>query len=81
MKTRCKFYCSDISKSVTTIHKNGESKETELFNVRFNAVVSGSTENEKFFAYTPSGQLTFSSVFEGDFEIGKQYYIDVTEVE
>lgn len=45
-------------------------------------VTSGSPDNEQFYKYTPSGRIELSTVNEaalGQFEPGKQFYIDFTE--
>ena len=44
-------------------------------------VTSGSSENESFYRYTPSGKVELGTVNEAaanSFEIGKQYYLDFT---
>lgn len=49
--------------------------------VTMQAVVGGSEENEKFFKYTPSGQISFGVVQEETgklFEFGREYYVDIT---
>ena len=51
----------------------------QLMSAEFNAVYSGSPENEKFFAATPAGSLKVSTIREGVFEPGKSYYLDITE--
>lgn len=65
MTVRCKFVCS---------HKEGQ-------NVAFHPVYSGSEENKQFFAATPGGQFQLyivnPSVLD-QFEIGKEYYIDIS---
>lgn len=69
MTVRCKFKCESIE--VT-----GEQK-----NIILRAVTNGSPENESFFKYTPSGTLSFGCVNErasSQFEVGKEYYIDIS---
>jgi len=65
--TRCKFTC----RSVTDL---GDGYECV-----FEAVTCGSKENDKFFNYTLSGQLTLSVVRDKSFEENKEYYIDIHE--
>ena len=52
--------------------------------VRLFPVVSGSAENESFYKFTPGGNLTLSTInqkaFE-QFEVGKEYYVDVSPAE
>ena len=69
--TRAKFHCSQIV-------NNTDGTTT----ASFFAVTSGSEENDKFFKYTPSGNLSLSFVNpEVKFEEGKQYYLDISEAE
>jgi hypothetical protein len=45
-------------------------------------VVGGSPENEKFFKYTPSGEMLIGTInpdAASQFEVGKEYYIDFTK--
>jgi hypothetical protein len=49
--------------------------------IKLEPVVSGSPENEKFYATTPTGVLhiqTKNDEAAAMFEVGKQYYIDIT---
>lgn len=51
--------------------------------VKLSAVTSGSAENEDFYKYTPSGQITLSTINEkaaSEFKVGSFYYVDFTEV-
>jgi hypothetical protein len=72
--TRCKFTCT--SKTITG---SGENQTNSFV---FSAVTSnGTDENKKFWKYTPSGQLKFDCLNkEVDFEIGKDYYLDISVV-
>lgn len=69
---RCKFKCI---------------KKTECeygFELEFTPVTTGSKENESFFKYTPYGNLKFGTINEEaakQFEVGKEYYIDITVAE
>lgn len=72
MTTRAKFYVE----SKTEI-KDG-------FKVNLRAVSAIGDENEKFFKYTPSGSLELGLVQKetaDKFTVGKEYYLDFTEVE
>lgn len=73
MKTRAKFYL--YSKTAYA----GDSA-TQLL---FQAVTSGSPENEAFFKWTPNGKLEMSVKPEvaEQFELGKAYYLDFTLAE
>lgn len=68
MTTRAKFYL--YSKTEYT----GDSA-TQLV---FQAVISGSPENDSFFKWTPSGKLEMSVKPEvaEQFKLGEQYYLD-----
>jgi len=67
---RAKFTCSEV-----TIRLDGYNKR-RLYTYHFYPVTSGSPENEKFYAYTPSGKLELASIREDLFEIGQVYYLD-----
>lgn len=67
---RCKFSCNTVKK--TTDREHGF-----LYTYEFSAVYSGSEENKKFFAYTPSGSLNVGAFKDDLFEPGKEYYIDI----
>lgn len=72
-KVRCKFKCTRVATASDGV---GTQHEAE-----FQAVYSGSPENEQFFKYTPSGSLKLSVTREQAFAAGKEYYIDVTAAE
>jgi hypothetical protein len=80
---RAKFYCTSIIKMTGM----GYSSETGKYEPRivddykFNAVSTGSEENKSFFASTPSGSLSLSSVRDDLFEVGKEYYLDFSPAE
>ena len=67
MNTRCKFKCESV-----TTRKDEQA-------VLMVPVTTGSTENEKFFKYTPGGKLELSVVNKDvSFEPGAEYYLDIT---
>jgi hypothetical protein len=75
MKVRAKFYCANKAEAG---HYNSPEKTHVL---TLYPVTSGSTENEQFYKYTPTGELKLGTVVQsvGDqFEVGKTYYIDIT---
>lgn len=50
----------------------------------FEPVTSGSPENERFFKWTPWGKLEMGTVNVGaakQFEVGREYYLDITPAE
>ena len=67
---RCKMCCG----SKVSLGDGG-------FTIGFYAVYSGSEENDKYFKATPSAQFYVQTVNEqaaSNFEIGKNYFVDLT---
>jgi hypothetical protein len=77
---RAKFYCTSITKYIgfTQNPETGKYEAAPAFNYKFQAVTSGSEENKKFFASTPSGTIELSALREDLFELNKEYYLDFT---
>jgi hypothetical protein len=73
---RCKFYCES-----KTVRQHWNKEQGFLYDYNFNPVSGGSPENEAFWEATPGGSFKVSSVLSDAFEVGKAYYIDVTEAE
>lgn len=74
MITRCKFAC--VSKTISGAGEN----QTNTF--VFTPVTGGNDENKSFWKWTPSGKLEFNCLNPNvDFEIGKDYYLDITLAE
>lgn len=71
--TRCKFTCTSKRE-----HKHWDRAKPNLYEYEFTAVTSGSNENSQFFAATPSGSLKVSTVLDGSFEVGADYYLDLS---
>lgn len=49
--------------------------------VKLRPVTSGSQENERFYKYTPGGDLSLSTInadAAAGFEVGKEYFLDFT---
>lgn len=69
---RCKFEC------ITKTERKGWGDTAKVYEYEFMAVTSGSDENKAFFAATPSGSLKVGCVRDDQFEIGKQYYLDIS---
>lgn len=80
---RAKFTCTSITKWMSTARnpQTGVYEPRPVFNYKFQAVTSGSEENEKFFASTPSGSIELSSIREDSFELNKAYYLDFSLAE
>lgn len=76
MTIRCKFYCATISE---TLHNLNGGKKS-LYEAKFNVVYDGSEENKQFFQWTPTGELRVGLYKENTFQVGKEYYIDITAV-
>lgn len=74
--TRCKFKCHEVSKIVDFYNS-----EKFLYTAKFSPVTSGSEENKKFFAATPSGSLSIGTYSEDLFMPGKEYYLDISDVQ
>jgi len=74
MATRCKMKCTQVGE-----HDAGPGKKT--YSVKMYPVTGDSEENKKFFAYTPTGGLELATMNNRHFEVGKQYYVDITEAE
>lgn len=58
-----------------------DSKDETTGKVKFSAVVGGSPENRSFFKWTPTGSLSFSTFNKpvlDKFQVGKEYYLDLT---
>ena len=72
---RCKFECVEVVK------RKGWGENKFLYAAKFQGVTSGSEENEKFFAATPSGNLEVSTVKDDLFSVGKTYYLNLTPAE
>lgn len=69
IKVKCKFKCTEI------IHREHYS------NVKFEVVTNGSEENEKYFKYTPAGEISLDILKEevaNYFIPGEEYYLDIS---
>lgn len=73
---RCKFKCKSKRE-----YENWDKAKGNLYEYKFEPVVSGSEENKAFFAATPSGSLEVSCVTDGQFLVGAEYYLDLSIVE
>jgi hypothetical protein len=73
MKTvRCKFRCDKLTKM-----KGWVGREF-IYEYEFAAVSSGSPENEAFYAASPGGHFKVYGVVADHFEVGQEYYFDIT---
>jgi hypothetical protein len=71
---RAKFVCNSVTKSKAW---NGDGF---LYGAEFSPVCSGSEENKKFFASTPNGKISLTSILPDAFVPGQEYYIDFVPV-
>lgn len=79
MTVRAKFRCDNV---IDCQGWNNQQPETKV--IYMSPVTSGKDEeNNKFFKYTPGGQLTLYTVNPSAaeyFEKGKEYYLDFSKV-
>jgi hypothetical protein len=71
---RCKFTCREVVKRKPW----RGSEHTFDYVAKFQAVMDGSEENKAFFAATPSGSLEIGVYSDDVFEVGRDYYVDLT---
>jgi hypothetical protein len=73
---RAKFKCNGVTK------RTGFNGEEFVYDAKFGAVYGGaegaSEENKKFWAATPAGEISVTSVRCDQFEPGQEYYVDFT---
>ena len=74
-QTRAKFECTEVTKV------KGWNGNEFHYAAKFNVVVSGSEENDSFFASTPGGSIEISTVKADYFIPGQFYYVDFTLAE
>ncbi|MGA2669817.1 MAG: hypothetical protein ABSF21_00110 [Dehalococcoidia bacterium] len=77
---RTKFRCNWKSTHTEKTYNRETRVEDSivLYDYNFTTVYTGSEENTKFFAATPSGSLTLSCVRNDLFTINKEYYLDLS---
>jgi hypothetical protein len=76
---RCKFVCVSVTK---TRHYDRSKRDQFLYEADFSIVASeGSPENAAFFDATPSGHLKVGTHKEDHFQVGQEYYVDLTPAE
>ncbi len=72
MPTRCKFTCTSKRQ-----YQHWDRAKGYLYEYEFSVVTSGSEENSRFFAATPSGTLKVGTVTDASFVVGADYYLDL----
>lgn len=70
---RAKFKCTEIVQ-----RSHYEKENPVLYVAKFVPVMEGSEENKKFYHYSPSGSLELGTIKEMPFEIGKEYFLDIS---
>lgn len=82
-KVRCKFHCHSITETLQSVYdqESQSYKTKKVFTPKFQVVTTGNEDDKRFFAATPSGSLEFGTVNIPAFEVGKKYYLDITEAE
>lgn len=79
MSVRVKFYCSEVVKTFGGKYdERGKYTSGVVFSYKFSVVSTGSEENKKFFASTPSGNMSITAFRDDLFEIGKEYFADLS---
>jgi len=80
MKVRAKFRCTSMRMYENNVWKDGKPQPGFTYAYEFQAVTGGfgNSENDAFFASTPTGNLTLGSVRDDLFVPGKEYYLDFT---
>lgn len=73
---RAKYKCTEVIKRESYNNSN----KKFVYTAKFYVVTSGSEENNKFFEYTPSGNIDIGTYKEDVFEVGKEYYVDFTKI-
>ena len=86
MAVRCKFKCSTLKQ--TAGYSGRTLYGVEMYPVCNNIVhladgtkIESSEENKAFFSATPVGKFEVSSISYPGFEVGKEYYLDITPAE
>jgi hypothetical protein len=74
-KVRAKFRCHTVAK------RQGFNGHPFVYDAQFGAVSGDSGENKQFFAATPAGSISLTSILPDAFEPGKDYYVDITPAE
>ncbi len=81
MTVRCKFRCQQKTATEQAMWNGHESAPSITYSYKFYVVTSGSEENKAFYAATPAGTLDVSCVKNDLFTPGKEYYLDLVEVD
>lgn len=70
---RAKFTCTSVTK------RKGWNGVEFVYDAEFNVVYDdGVAEHKEFFAATPAGKITLSTLKADHFVVGQHYYVDFT---
>ncbi|HDR9026933.1 TPA: hypothetical protein QDB14_001103 [Burkholderia vietnamiensis] len=73
-KVRAKFKVTQLSQ-----REHWDKQKGSIHDIQLQPVVSGSDENERFYAATPGGQISLSTVNDDaarQFRLGAEVYVD-----
>lgn len=89
-RVRCKFRLNTVTEKIGQKPVYGDPanpqkvtgyRDVSHWDAQFTAVYGGtSDENSKFWDYTPAGSFQVTTINRMPWEIGKEYYIDITGV-
>lgn len=77
MTVRCKFRCDSVSTQLS--YANGPLLHSAAFSPVYSS--EPNHENKRFWDATPNGSLQVGTIKEMPFEVGKEYYLDITLAE
>jgi hypothetical protein len=69
MNTIAKFKCTEVNKRV------GWGENPFVYDAKLSPVIGDSEENKKFYAASPGGQIVLTTIKDGHFEVGNEYYV------
>ncbi|WP_176331008.1 hypothetical protein [Burkholderia vietnamiensis] len=78
-KVRAKFKVTQLSQ-----REHWDKQKGQIHDIQLQPVVSGSDENERFYAATPAGQIALSTVNDDAarlFRLGAEIYIDFSQAD
>lgn len=88
MSVRAKFRVASVSapREINQwLADEGRSGKREVFDINLYPVsYEGSEENKRFYASTPGGMISLSTINQSaaeQFVVGKEYYVDFTEAQ
>ncbi|HEX9996518.1 MAG TPA: hypothetical protein VGB45_05185 [Abditibacterium sp.] len=73
-KIKAKFRCTEVAKTEPFYGVQADF----LYTAKLQPVTTGSEENKKFYAATPGGNISLTSILPDYFVPGKEYYVEFT---